>query len=61
MFFKSLIKTLNTSYSYLSDDGYNNVDPNIVKYFRIEYGADWKVALEQHMHKESLNNDKKAA
>ena len=61
MFFKSLIKTLNTSYNYFNTDRLNNVDPNIVKYFRIEYGADWKAALQQHLYKESLNNDKKAA
>ena len=61
MFFKSLIKTLNTSYNYFNDDGFNNVDPNIVKYFRTEYGADWKAALLQHLCKENLNNDKKAA
>lgn len=61
MFFKSLIKTLNTSYSYLNYNGYDDVDPNIVKYFRTEYGSDWKAALDQYMRKENLNNDKKAA
>ena len=58
MFFKSFIKTLQSSFN---DNGFDSIDPNIVKYFRIEYGADWKAALEHHLHKESLNNDKKAA
>ena len=61
MFFKSLIKTLNNTYSAFNDNGFNKVDPNIVKYFRTEYGIDWKIALEQHLYKESLKNDKKAA
>jgi len=61
MFFKSLIKTLSSTYSVFNDTGINNVNPNIVKYFRNEYGANWKVALEHHIYKESLKNDKKAA
>jgi len=61
MFFKSLIKTLSSTYSVFNDTGINNVNPNIVKYFRNEYGANWKVALEHHVYKESLKNDKKAA
>ena len=61
MFFKSLIKTLNSSYYSVTDNGYNNVDPNIVRYFRNEYGVNWKTALEDHLYKESIKNDKKAA
>jgi len=61
MFFKSLIKTLSSTYSVFNDTGINNVNPNIVKYFRNEYGANWKVALEHHIYKERLKNDKKAA
>ncbi len=61
MFFKSLITTLNSTYSAFNDSGYNNVDPNIVKYFRTEYGANWKAALEHHLYKESIKDGKKAA
>ena len=61
MFFKSLIKTLNSTYSVFNNNGCDNVDPNIVKYFRTEYGANWKAALEHHLYKESIKNDKKAA
>ena len=61
MFFKSLITTLNSTYSPFNDGEYNNVDPNVVKYFRTEFGANWKAALEHHLHKESIKNDKKAA
>ena len=61
MFFKSLIKTLGSSYSIFSNNSIDNVNPNIVKYFRNEYGANWKTALEHHIYKESIKNDKKAA
>ena len=61
MFFKSLITTLNYTYSAFNDNGHDNVDPNIVKYFRTEYGTNWKAALEHHLYKESIKNDKKAA
>ena len=61
MFFKSLIATLNSTYSAFNDNRFDNVDPNIVKYFRTEYGANWKATLEHHLYKESIKNDKKAA
>ena len=33
--------------------GYNfdNVDANLVRYFRNEYGRDWQGALSNHLHK----------
>ena len=61
MFFKSLINTLNTTYSSFNNNGLSNANPNLVKYFRNEYGTNWKVALEHHLYKESIKNDKKAA
>ncbi len=60
MFFKSLIKTLHAINAF-NDKGYDNVDPNIIKYFKNEYGTNWRVALEHHLCKESIKNDKKAA
>lgn len=61
MFFKSLIKTLNSAHNIFNNNGIDNANPNIVKYFRNEYGANWKTALEHHLYKESIKNDKKAA
>ena len=33
--------------------GYNfdNVDSNLVRYFRNEFGSDWQVALNEHLHR----------
>ena len=61
MFFKSLVKTLNTGFNIFDNSGIENVNPNIVKYFRNEYGPNWKAALEHHIYKERIKNDKKAA
>lgn len=61
MFFKSLIKTLGSSYNTFSNPGIHNANPNIVKYFKNEYGTNWEVALEHHLYEESVKNDKKAA
>jgi len=59
--FKSILKNFNRS--YYSDDNvaFSKVDPNLVRYFRTEYGRDWKSALEYHLYKKSLKNNKKAA
>ena len=58
MFFKSMIEMLTST---LNDSGLDKVDPNVVRYFRTEYGQDWEVALQHHLYKESVKNDKKAA
>ena len=61
MFFKSLIKTLNTSYNVFNENTLSQSNPNIIRYFKNEYGPNWKVALEHHLYKKSEKNDKKAA
>ena len=61
MFFKSLVKTLGAGYNIFNNNGIHNANPNLVKYFRNEYGANWKTALEHHIYKKSIKNDKKAA
>ena len=61
MFFKSIVNVLNNTYNSANGGSINKVYPNLVRYFRTEYGIDWKVALEHHLYKESVKNDKKAA
>ena len=58
MFFKSMIKMLTSTFN---DSGFDKVDPSVVKYFRTEYGQDGEVALQHHLYKESVKNDKKDA
>lgn len=61
MFFKSIVKVLNNSFDTYNNTEYDKVDQDLVRFFRTEYGPDWKAALEQHLYKESIKNDKKAA
>ena len=44
-----------------NDYGFDNVDPQLVKYFRTEYGKDWRSALTEHLYEKDRSNDKKAA
>ena len=61
MFFKSFIETISTTYNTFNNNGIDKANPNLVKYFRNEYGPNWKTALEHHIYTERLKNDKKAA
>lgn len=61
MFFKSMSKILSNTYDSINDGNIDKVDPNIVRYFRIEYGKDWKIALQKYISEKSLKNEKKAA
>ena len=58
---KNIFNILNTTYKAVNDLGFDNVDPNLVRYFRTEYGKDWQSALTDHLYKKENNNDKKAA
>ena len=58
---KNIFNILNTTYKAVNDLGFDNVDPNLVRYFRTEYGKDWHSALTEHLYKKENNNDKKAA
>lgn len=31
-------------------DNFDNVDANLVRYFRTEYGRDWQGALNEHLY-----------
>ena len=60
MFFKSLIDTLGATYNSFNNN-FENINPNLVIYFKNEYGANWKTALEHHIYQKGVKNDKKAA
>ena len=37
--------------SIVHGDNFDSVDPNLVRYFRTEYGRNWKSALNEHLYK----------
>ena len=61
MFFGSIVKMFNNAHDTFKNNELDGVDPNLIKYFRTEYGKDWKVSLQHHLYKKSIKNVKKAA
>ena len=57
---KNILSFLNTPNIY-NVNNFDNVDPQLIRYFRNEYGTDWKSALTEHLYKKVAKNDKKAA
>jgi|TARA_B100001093_G_scaffold311069_1_gene296893 hypothetical protein len=39
--------------SFLDNYTYDNVDPNLVRYYRTEYGSDWQSELELFLYNQS--------
>ena len=50
----------NKVYEDLSDKNYNN-DEDLVKYFKSEYGKEWKIELDKHLLRTEFDINKKAA
>tara|TARA_B100001179_G_scaffold35151_1_gene22139 strand:- start:87 stop:269 length:183 start_codon:yes stop_codon:yes gene_type:complete len=59
--FKQIINSVKLSYLSTHKDNFDRVDPHLVRYFRVEYGNQWKEALTHHLYKKEAKNDKKAA
>tara|TARA_B100000700_G_C14967538_1_gene819593 strand:+ start:1320 stop:1508 length:189 start_codon:yes stop_codon:yes gene_type:complete len=59
----NILNFFSLSYNAIHDYnyGYEDIDENLVRYFKTEYGNEWKVALENHLNKEGIKNVKKAA
>ena len=39
----------------------DKVNPDLVRYFKNEYGKEWEIALDNHLYIQNRKNDKKAA
>ena len=37
-------------------DNFDNVDPNLIRYYRTEYGRNWQDALNEHLY--NINKNK---
>ena len=58
---KNIFNFLDATYRIVNGLKFDNVDPQLVRYFRTEYGKDWQSALTDHLYKKGAKNDKKAA
>ena len=59
--FKNILNFFDHTYKRINHYAFDNVDPQLIRYFRNEYGQDWQSALTEHLYKKECNNDKKAA
>ena len=57
----NILKFFDHSYKSMNFNTFDKVDPQLVKYFRTEYGQDWQSALTEHLYKKESSNAKKAA
>ena len=57
---QNIIKIFSKPYGCHDNDMYDRVDPGLIRFFRTEYGKDWKAALEYHIYKKSISNKKAA-
>ena len=58
---KNILNFFDHSYKSMNFNTFDKVDPQLIKYFRTEYGQDWQSALTEHLYKKESDNDKKAA
>ncbi len=58
---QNIFNFLNTPYKARNDSDFDNIDPNLVRYFKTEYGKNWQSALTEYLYKKGAKNDKKAA
>jgi len=58
---KQIYNVIKTTYKTVNDNSFENIDPNIVRYFRTEFGSEWQEALHDHINKKKQNNENKAA
>lgn len=58
---KQIYNVIKTSYKAVNDNSFENIDPNIVRYFRNEFGSEWEGALHNYINKKKLDNENKAA
>ena len=48
-------------FKFNNSSNIDKADGNLIRYFQVEYGREWKNALAKHLYEKSLNNVKKAA
>ena len=57
---KNILNFFDHSYKSMSFNTFDKVDPQLIKYFRTEYGQDWQSALTEHLYKKESSNAKKS-
>jgi|TARA_B110000977_G_scaffold187805_1_gene255295 hypothetical protein len=58
-YIKNISKLFNTNF-YVWNNTYSHISPDLVRYYKTEYGNDWKAALEYDQFKKGLENENAA-
>tara|TARA_B100001029_G_scaffold110588_1_gene91276 strand:+ start:363 stop:629 length:267 start_codon:yes stop_codon:yes gene_type:complete len=58
---KQIYNVIKTTYKAVNDNSFENIDPNLIRYFRTEFGSEWQEALHKYIEKNKQNNENKAA
>ena len=61
VFMNMLFKFLNNLFNNLNKAQKNEADIQLIKFFKSEYGASWKLELDKHLLKNEDFNNQKAA
>ncbi len=56
---KQIYGALKATYNEINN--YDNIDPNLIRYFKTEYGKNWEQAMSHYLYEKKIKNDKKAA
>ena len=51
---KNILNFFDRTYKSINYYAFDNVDPQLVRYFRTEYGQDWQSALTEHLYKKNV-------
>jgi len=43
------------------DNIHNNASPEVIQYYKTEYGSDWRYAIEHDQYKKGLKKNEKSA
>ncbi|MBS56792.1 MAG: hypothetical protein CMP16_02835 [Rickettsiales bacterium] len=57
----NIYSALKATYNSVNLGHYDGIDPNLIRYFKTEYGKDWEGALNSYLHNKKRQNVKKAA
>ena len=52
---KNILNFIGQTYKTVNDYGFDIIDPHVVRYFRNEYGKDWRSALTEHLYKKEIS------
>ena len=56
-YFKKISHLISTNF-YFSNNTYDHINPELIRYYKIEYGNDWQAAVERDQYKKRLVNEK---